>query len=294
MSSSPVQDPSGLVYLADGSPAYAGRHVHESGYPVHSHGFLEIAVVVAGSGVHHCVTGRQRLSAGDVLVLRPGVWHGYEDCEDLALFNCCLSAGLLHRELLWMLSDPVLGHLLWAGPSSVGRRGILTARLEAGDLAEAVEHLSAVDRLKGLSLVRHRSDLVGRMTLFLGLLARTVTEAAEPGAGGPKLIHPVILRAMRMFDERLAHPWTLAELAAELHLVPGSLVRLFTTSVGLPPIAYLSQRRAEVAATLLQRDDRPIARIGELVGWPDPNYFARRFRAHLGMNASTYRRLFRH
>jgi AraC-like DNA-binding protein len=98
--------------------------------------------------------------------------------------------------------------------------------------------------------------------------------------------------AMRLFEDHLDHPWTLGELAQRLHMVPGSLVRLFTASVGQPPIAYLSQRRAEVAATLLLRDDRPIAHVGEVVGWPDPNYYARRFKAHLGMSASTYRKRF--
>jgi AraC family L-rhamnose operon transcriptional activator RhaR len=29
------------------------------------------------------------------------------------------------------------------------------------------------------------------------------------------------------------------------------------------------------------------------VGWPDPNYFARRFRSHFGLSATTFRERFR-
>ncbi|WP_233358643.1 helix-turn-helix domain-containing protein [Thermomonospora amylolytica] len=50
----------------------------------------------------------------------------------------------------------------------------------------------------------------------------------------------------------------------------------------------------ERAASLLLHTDQPITRIGQAVGWADQNYFARRFKAHYGLTATTYRRRFRH
>jgi AraC family L-rhamnose operon transcriptional activator RhaR len=32
--------------------------------------------------------------------------------------------------------------------------------------------------------------------------------------------------------------------------------------------------------------------VGRAVGWPDQNYFARRFKAHYGLSATTYRNRF--
>ena len=97
---------------------------------------------------------------------------------------------------------------------------------------------------------------------------------------------------MRLLEDRLAHRWTLTELAAELHLAPGYLVRLFKAATGLPPMAYLARLRAEHAATLLLHSDQPVTCIGQAVGWPDQNYFARRFKAHYGLSATTYRARF--
>jgi AraC family L-rhamnose operon transcriptional activator RhaR len=97
---------------------------------------------------------------------------------------------------------------------------------------------------------------------------------------------------MRLLEARLAHRWTLTELAAELHLAPGYLVRLFKSAAGRPPMAYLAQLRAEHAATLLLHSDQPITSISQTVGWPDQNYFARRFKAHYGLSATTYRARF--
>ena len=95
-----------------------------------------------------------------------------------------------------------------------------------------------------------------------------------------------------MLEGSIAAAWTLGELAEELHLAPGYLVRLFKATAGLPPMAYLAQVRAEHAAVLLLHSDEPVTSIGRAVGWPDQNYFARRFKAHYGLSATTYRKRF--
>jgi len=97
---------------------------------------------------------------------------------------------------------------------------------------------------------------------------------------------------MRLLEADIARPWTLTGLACEMHLTAGHLVRLFKAATGLPPMAYLAQIRAEHAAVLLLHSDEPITAIGRAVGWPDQNYFARRFKAHYGLSATTYRKRF--
>jgi len=57
-------------------------------------------------------------------------------------------------------------------------------------------------------------------------------------------------------------------------------------------MAYLAQVRAEHAAVMLLHSDEPVTSIGRAVGWPDQNYFARRFKAHYGLSATTYRKRF--
>jgi AraC family L-rhamnose operon transcriptional activator RhaR len=284
----PVEQTRTLIHIIDGTLAFSGRYVHEDSHPIHTHSFVEIAVVMRGVGAQRSLAGRKELEVGDVLVLRPGVWHGYEDCRGLDLFNCCFSADLLRRELAWTREDAGLGHLLWTGPYAEQRRGILSARLPSSAFGECVEHLERLHDLRGASLSTHRGDVIGRLTLFLSCLARSVA----PEGSASVATHPAVLEAMRMMEERPAYHWTLSLLAAELHLAPGYLVRLFKSATGLPPMAYLSRHRVELAATRLLHTDQPINRIGESVGWPDQNYFARRFKSHYGLSASTYRARF--
>jgi AraC family L-rhamnose operon transcriptional activator RhaR len=97
---------------------------------------------------------------------------------------------------------------------------------------------------------------------------------------------------MHLMDERMADAWSIPKLASAVHLEGAYCIRVFKKATGLSPIAYLSRCRAERAATLLLRTDLPVAAIADQIGWPDQNYFARRFRAHFGISATEYRARF--
>lgn len=60
----------------------------------HSHAFFEIAVVVAGRGTHVSAAGAVVLQPDSVVVLRPGEWHGYTDCDGLVVRNAYLGANV--------------------------------------------------------------------------------------------------------------------------------------------------------------------------------------------------------
>lgn len=285
MEEPPVGNKGTLVHLVEGSMAFAGRYRHDGDHPVHTHSFFEIVVVIGGQGVHNCLDARQELSTGNVLLVRPGVWHGYEDCRGLEIYNCGLSVDLLRRELAWTREDPLLGHLLWTLPYMPERHAF---RLDPGALAECLGHLDGLEDLRYRPANLHHGDIIGWLSLFLNRLAR----AAGYGRDDTARLHPAVLDAIRLMEARPAYRWTLTELALDLHLAPGYLVRIFKAATGLPPMAYLSRFRAELAADRLLRTDEPINRIGESVGWPDQNYFARRFKSHYGLSATTYRARF--
>jgi AraC family transcriptional regulator, L-rhamnose operon transcriptional activator RhaR len=287
----PMDTSRDVFYFTEGALAYAGYYLHSEDNPAHTHTFVEIAFVIGGEGTHHCAAGRRTLQAGDVMLLRPGVWHGYENCTQLELYNCCFSAELLRRELAWTREDPLLGYLLWTGPYSAPGRGALALSLDATAFGECLSHLEALTALRHCPLERYRGDVLGRLSLLLSTLGRV----AQGNSGLPSeadRLHPAVSRAIRMLEADIARRWSLTSLAAELHLHPGYLVRVFKAATGLPPMAYLAQVRAEQAAVLLLHSDQPITGIGHAVGWSDQNYFARRFKAHYGLTATTYRARF--
>ncbi|MGD0706423.1 MAG: helix-turn-helix transcriptional regulator [Trebonia sp.] len=170
---------------------------------------------------------------------------------------------------------------------------MLTFSLTEPSFGGCMAHLDALAALRHRPAGQYRGDVLGRLSLLLAELGRVAQgDAALGGTQSGAPIHPAVGRAIRLLESDVARRWTLGELAEELHLAPGYLVRLFKSATGLPPMAYLAQVRAEKAAVLLLHSDEPVTCVGRAVGWPDQNYFARRFKAHYGLSATTYRERF--
>jgi len=259
-------------------------------FPAHDHEFLEIQMVVAGRCLHHSSLGDTRPRVGDVFLFRPGAWHAVEQVDGLDLYNCCFDSSLLAREMAWMIDHASLGSLLWSIPLSPKQHGMVSLHLPASDVKRCRTILDALRRLARTDPAATFGDQLGLLFQFVSVLARHLSqEQIRPAS---ERSHSAIAAAIRLIEEHPGDEWTLASLAGRVHVEPTYFVRLFHKAVGLPPMAYLAGRRAELAAGLLRRTDLPVSEVGRLVGWPDANHFSRRFREKAGLSPTRYRQRF--
>lgn len=94
------------------------------------------------------------------------------------------------------------------------------------------------------------------------------------------LVH---LRAARDHaDRNFAEPLDLEQLAAVARLSKFHFQRLFTTTYGLSPAAYLSQRRIERAQDLLRATNLSVTEVCHAVGFSSLGSFSSRFRDVVG------------
>jgi AraC family L-rhamnose operon transcriptional activator RhaR len=131
-------------------------------------------------------------------------------------------------------------------------------------------------------------QLAHLLLLLCGLVRHLDSEQladAERCATAPT----AVAHALALMASDLARPWTVQELADAVAVSPAHLSRLFHLAVGRPPMAHLGVLRAEAAAARLLRTAEPVSAVGAAVGWGDPNYFARRFRAHFGTSPTAFR-----
>ncbi len=258
-------------------------------YCIHDHEFIEIVVITEGTCLHHSVLGDSRPGPGDVFLFRPGAWHGYAEVQGLCLYNCCFDTALLGKELSWMADEPFLGRLLWAIPMASQQHGMVSLHLPDQEFNRCRRLFDDLCSLAQKDYLSHFGDHLGLLVQILSSLARNV---AVTSGNKPVKSHRAAAAALKLIDEAPTEPWTLTSLASRAHIEPTYFVRLFRAAVGLPPMAYLTRRRLELATNLLRREDLPVGEVGALSGWLDANYFSRCFREHFGMSPSRYRARF--
>ncbi|HEY8788344.1 MAG TPA: AraC family transcriptional regulator [Actinopolymorphaceae bacterium] len=248
--------------------------------PPHGHDYVELAVVLGGVGSHVTREGAVSVRRGHAVAVRASDWHGWDDPRDLIVANVYVDQILLRAGLAPFAWQPALRMLAWPVPAQPPP-GV--AELSAAALAQVENAVEALtDRARVPS-----TAAIGHLLVILGAVVDAVPAPAVADA------HPAVLEAVRRLESDLTREWTVPELARAVGVSDGHLSRSFHRAFGAAPIRVLSGLRAERAAAHLIASDEPVAMIGRRVGWPDPNYFARRFKAVHGVPPSDYRARFR-
>ncbi len=114
-------------------------------------------------------------------------------------------------------------------------------------------------------------------------------ELHAPRTPDGALPHAVREVCARVRDNPAA-PHRLQDLAAQLHLSPEHLSRLFHHSTGLRFREYLAEMRLHHACERLTHTRDPIAKIATACGFPSLSRFHHAFRQHTGTTPAAWRR----
>lgn len=285
--SSTVERWSGRQIFGTSAEPYYIQWTRQQDWSPHDHDFVEVVLVTGGTARHRTAQQTLPLSEGDILMIRPHTWHAYEQCRRFRICNFCFGLEILSQELSALLPTQVLSYLTGVGLRTQDEPGVLKLHLPSRSYRTMKWHLQQMTRILSGDAARHRAAVIGHMLIFFD---QWVTHSPALQGHSPQAIPEPILRAIKMMEEKPTHSWTVGELSQKLDLNYSYFIRCFKRVTGLSPLAYLSRLRARRAASLLLRSDEPIGQIAQAVGWPNPYYFSRRFRAYFGMSASAYRR----
>jgi AraC-like DNA-binding protein len=187
----------------------------------------------------------------------------------------------------YMTCDPHLSRPILNGLPAVFK---VSVRTDASGhwLESAIVHLvdeAASGRVGSEAMLTKLSE-----ALFVDTLRRHVDGLPEQQDGwlaGAR--DPIVGRSLALLHGRVAHPWTIADLADEVGISRSALVERFSRYLSEPPIAYLTRWRLQLAAESLQKTSRGVADIATDIGYQSEAAFSRAFRREFGQPPGKYR-----
>ena len=182
------------------------------------------------------------------------------------------------------------GYFVFDSPDAALMVSLLPALVHV----RGVDRLSVLVRLVGDESSEQRS---GRHLVLTRLVEVLLIEALRSTSGGdapPGLLRGLADRrlapAIRQMHARIAHAWTVPELARAAALSRSTFFERFTRTVGMAPMEYLLAWRMAVARDLLRRRDLGIGEVAERVGYASASTFSTAFSRHVGKPPSRYAR----
>jgi AraC-like DNA-binding protein len=101
---------------------------------------------------------------------------------------------------------------------------------------------------------------------------------------------PSLARALAALHARPAHPWTAEALAKEACLSRSAFAERFGSTLGMPPISYVTQWRMLLAGQRLRESADTIAQIASSVGYESESTFSRAFTREMGLAPGAWRK----
>jgi AraC-like DNA-binding protein len=187
----------------------------------------------------------------------------------------------------YMTCDPYLSRPILSGLPPVFKVNIRTDRaglwLENSILYLVEE--AASGRMGSDAMLAKLSE-----ALFVDTLRRYVCSLPGQQTGwlaGSR--DPIVGKSLGLLHSRVAHPWTIADLADEVGISRSALVERFTRYLAEPPMTYLTRWRLQVAARSLEGTSRGVAEIAADVGYESEAAFNRAFKREFGKPPGRYR-----
>jgi AraC-like DNA-binding protein len=187
----------------------------------------------------------------------------------------------------YMTCDPHLSRPILNGLPPVFKVNIRTDR-SGHWLENSILHLAeeaASGRMGSDAMLAKLSE-----ALFVDTLRRYVAGLPEQQMGwlaGAR--DPIVGKSLGLLHSRIAHPWTIADLAGEVGISRSALVERFTRYLSEPPMTYLTRWRLQLAARSLEKTSRGVAEIAADVGYASEAAFNRAFKREFGQPPGRYR-----
>lgn len=254
--------------------------------PLHTHQFVEIVIILSGSGIHGTKFSKSIISTGDVLVIPKGGYHGYLETDDLELMNLLFDPEKLPMPLIDLYKLPGFNALFSIKNDYFDKHRFYPKfHLEDKEF-EKIRWILDDMKEENVNMVPgYRCCLMGHFMVLLGNLSRMHTEdLSEINEPSFK-----IGEAISFMNSNYSKQIKLEDVFQDAGMSRSTFMRKFHQAVGSTPINHLLQIRITEACKLLRQSNMNISEIAYKVGFNDSNYFTRQFCKVIGVTPRAFR-----
>lgn len=275
------------VFGETGFPLSVFTWVNHGDYPLHTHDFSEIAIVVEGRGTTEVDGQNFHCQTGDVFVLHGNRPHAYLDTDRLGIINITYKPQVIKLDQFDSGLLPGYQALFVVEPALRSRNPYnrhLTLTLDQLIKVKALTDLMEEElhaREPGYQLMA-----VGHFMILVTLLSRYYSESEAPDTRKALQLG----KALSYLEQHFMEEIQIENLAKISGMSRRSFFRAFSEVTGQTPLAYLLRLRIMKAVEMLEMTDKNITETAFDCGFQDSNYFSRQFKKIMGSTPSEFQK----
>lgn len=230
---------------------------------------FQVVYITAGRGYFECERMRPTsVSAGDILILFPGVRHAYRPSRETGWQEYWVGFSGEHAYRLW-------------------HNGLFTPEHSIHQIGLNQEVLADYEQVVRLCRQQTPGFQVRLGALVLQLLAHihSIESSSRTGAGDSDLVQ----RARQVMSGHLDEGIEVEEIARQIGVGYTRLLEIFRKYTGLTPYQYFLQLRIHRAKELLQSPSLSIKEVAAAMSFENQYYFSRVFKKKTGLTPSQWR-----
>jgi AraC-like DNA-binding protein/mannose-6-phosphate isomerase-like protein (cupin superfamily) len=248
-------------------------------FPPHAHGTYEMCWVVSGQCV--LVVGERHvtLDQSAACIVLPGEVHFLRPTLELKPFDT----------VWWHVTSNGINLSVAGFAGGRYARHVSFIRLEASPVPAIALLVKELTRRQP----RHEMLVQAILLQLAAIMLRRLDEAVDDEthyAAGERKSSWHVQRVAQYIEAHHGGDITLEHLASVANLSPYYLTTLFRRYTGRSTMAYVHDVRHREALSLLRETDMEVNEVARRVGYSDPYYFSRVFKALEGCSPLQYRR----
>lgn len=238
-------------------------------FPLHRHEYLELELILKGTGTEWINGYEHPLRKGMFYLLRPSDFHEYYSLKDVELITISFDYSLLPPPFQNEVYSADKGYICYAQDFDFE---YLTALFEAFKKECESKH-----PMRDLHLQNLISCILIMLLRLTSTTLDTTTEYSNP-----------ILPALNYINLHFTDDPSIHDMAKIVHLNPSYFSAIFKKHTNKSYIDYLTNLKINYAKKLISTNKFTIMHVASVSGFNSINNFSRTFKKYVGMSPTAY------